>query len=226
MKTRRLVAMRLFGLIFYSLIVSVIPKGFSQATPESWLTISRDNLCITEGAIEKSSSDRLRVGVPKMHAYVTEPTAQSVEVHFKYLGATSKDVPLGSGIMRRQFGFKLHAQDPCNLVYAIWRIEPESKLVVSVKRNPNQHTSAECGNRGYQNIKPRKAAPVPRVEAGQSHTLRAEMQGDELRVFVDNHPAWEGSVGADAASLDGPVGIRSDNAQIEFEHSPANRAVE
>ena len=218
MKSRRLIAMRLYGLIAFSLIVSVTPiKGFSQATPEGWLTINRNNLCVTEGVIEKSSGDRLRVSVPKMRAYVTEPTAQSAEVHFNYLGATSKDAPLGSGIMRRQFGFKLHAQDPCNLVYAIWRIEPESKLVVSVKQNPTQHTSAECGHRGYQNIKPRKSSPVPRLEIGQSHTLRAEMKGDELRVFVDNHPVWEGAVGSDAAGLDGPVGIRSDNAQIEFD---------
>jgi hypothetical protein len=200
------------GLLALFLSVMVL----SQAAPEGWLTISRDNLCVTEGTIEKSG-DRLHVSVPKMRAYVTEPTDQSAEVRFKYLGPTSKDAPLGSGIMRRQFGFKLHAQDPCNLVYAIWRIEPESKLVVSVKRNPSQHTSAECGNRGYQNIKPRKASPVPRLEIGQSHTLRAEMKGDELRVFVDNRPVWEGVVGSDAAGLDGPVGIRSDNAQLEFD---------
>jgi hypothetical protein len=191
--------------------------AWSQSASVGWLTIGHDNLCVTEGSIEKSSGDRLRIGVPKMRAYVTEPTSQSVEVRFKYLGPTSKDAPLGSGVMRRQFGFKLHAQDPCNLVYAIWRIEPDSKLVVSVKRNPSQHTSAECGNRGYQNIKPRKASPVPRLEIGQSHTLRAEMKSDELRVFVDNRPVWEGAVGTEAATLDGPVGIRSDNAQIDFD---------
>jgi hypothetical protein len=187
-----------------------------QPPLDEWLRVDRAQLCVTEGVIGQSG-DRLAVNVPKMRAYVLEPTGQSVEVRFKYLGPTSKDAPLGSGIMRRQFGFKLHAQDPCNLVYTIWRIEPESKLVVSVKRNPTQHTSAECGNRGYQNIKPRKASPVPRLEAGQSHTLRAEMSGEELRVFVDNRRVWEGSVGADAASLEGPVGIRSDNAQIEFD---------
>jgi hypothetical protein len=200
----------------------------AQSRPGAWQKITRDELCVTEGSIEKSGNaqdkneDRLQVSVPKMRAYVIEPTAQSAELRFKYLGPTSKEAPLGSGIMRRQFGFKLHAQDPCNLVYAIWRIDsgskpPESKLVVSIKRNPTQHSSAECGNRGYQNIKPRKASPTPRLEAGESHTLRAEMQRDELRVFVDNRPVWEGSVGADAASLEGPIGIRSDNAQVEFE---------
>jgi len=124
---------------------------------------------------------------------------------------------LGSGTIRRQLGLKLRAQDPCNLVYAMWRIDPESKLVVSVKRNPNAHTSRDCGNRGYKNIKPRRASAVPRLQPAQSHTLRAEMKQDELRVFVDNHAVWEGSVGADAASLEGPVGIRSDNARLDFE---------
>ena len=189
----------------------------SVAQPRGWLMIDRGSLCVTEGALESSSSERMRVSVPKMRAYVIVPTAQSAELRFKYLGPTSKDVPLGSGILRRQFGLKLRAQDACNLLYAIWRIEPESKLVVSVKRNPGQHTSAECGNRGYENIKPGRSFPVPRLEVGQSHTLRAEMEGNEMRVLVDNGLVWEGTVGSDAAALDGPVGIRSDNAQVEFD---------
>lgn len=159
----------------------------------------------------------MSVNVPKMRAYVTQWTAQSVEVRFTYLGGTSKESALGSGTIRRQFGLKLHAQDPCNLVYAMWRIDPESKLVVSVKRNPNAHTGRECGNHGYENIKPRKATAVPRLQPGQSHTLRAEMKKDELRVFADNHEVWEGSVGPDAAGLEGPLGIRSDNARLDFE---------
>jgi len=212
MKTRprRCLAVGFFGMV-------ACGTNLSQAAPGAWMRVDRDNLCVTEGAVEKSSGDRLRVNVPKMRAYATVATAQSVEVRFTYSGPTSKAARLGSGEMRRQFGLKLHAQDACNLVYAIWRIEPESRLVVSVKRNPGAHSSAECGNRGYQNIRPNRASAVPRLIPGQSHTLRAEMKHDELRVFVDNHEVWEGSVGADAAMLAGPVGVRSDNAQIEFD---------
>ena len=119
--------------------------------------------------------------------------------------------------MRRQFGLKLRAQDPCNLVYAMWRIEPESKLVVSVKSNPGQHTSAECGNRGYHNIKPVHSSPVPVLRSGAAHTLRAEMNGAEMRVYADNNLVWEGSVGPEGGSLSGPVGIRSDNVRLELE---------
>ena len=191
--------------------------GVALAQSAGWLTIGRDRLCVTEGAIDKTANNRLSVNVPKMRAYVTDWTAQSAEVRFTYLGGTSKESALGSGTIRRQFGLKLHAQDPCNLVYAIWRIDPESRVVVSVKRNPSQHTSAECGNRGYVNVKPRKASALPRLEPGKSHTLRAEMRDAELRVFADNHEIWEGDVGPDAAKLDGPVGIRSDNARLEFD---------
>ena len=188
----------------------------SQAGSGSLITVTRENLCVTEGSIEQSGAN-LRVSVPKMRAFATVAAAPSAEVRFTYLGPTAKSSALGSGEMRRQFGLKLRAQDPCNLVYVMWRIEPESKLVVSVKRNEGQHTSAECGNRGYQNIKPRKASAVPRLEVNQAHTLRAEMRGEELRVFADNREVWEGSVGADAAQLEGPVGIRSDNATLDFE---------
>jgi hypothetical protein len=137
-------------------------------------------------------------------------------VRFTYLGSTPNETPLASGEMRRQFGLKLRAQDACNLVYAMWRIEPESELVVSVKTNPSEHSSAQCGNRGYQNIKPRRSSPLPALTGGGTHILRAEMNGAEMKVFADNSLVWEGSVGPDALGFDGPVGIRSDNARLEF----------
>lgn len=183
----------------------------------NWLSIPHAKLCVTEGAIESASGNRLSVNVPKMRAFVTIATTQEVEAHFTYLGKTPGEKPLGSGEMRRQFGLKLRAQDACNLVYAMWRIEPESKLVVSVKSNPGQHTSAECGNRGYRNIKPLHSSPVPLLRPGVAHTLRAEMNGGAMRVYVDNNLVWEGSVGSEGASFNGPVGMRSDNARLEIE---------
>jgi hypothetical protein len=198
-------------------VLSTALMGAALAQSAGWLSVSRERLCVTEGAIEKADDDRLSVDAPKMRAYVNRWTTQSAELRFTYLGGTSTESKLGSGAIRRQFGLKLHAQDPCNLVYAMWRLDPESKLVVSVKRNPEQHTSAECGNRGYVNIKPRRASAVPHLESGQSHTLRAEMNNTDLTVFVDDHKVWEGDLGPDAAKLDGPVGIRSDNARLEFE---------
>jgi hypothetical protein len=180
-------------------------------------TVSKANLCVTEGTIDSLAGERLAVDVAKMRAYVNAYTQPEVQARFTYLGPTPNEAPLASGEMRRQFGLKLRAQDACNLVYAMWRIEPESKLVVSVKSNPEEHSSAQCGNRGYQNIKPRRSSPVPTLEPGATHTLRAQMTGAELQVFADNSLVWEGAVGADALLSDGPVGIRSDNARLQIE---------
>ncbi len=179
--------------------------------------VARKNLCVTEGAIEELPGQRLSVNAPKMRAYLEHRTPQAIEAQFEYLGGTANESALGSGAFRRQFGLKLRAQDACNLVYAMWRFEPQSQLVVSVKSNPLQHSSAECGNRGYRNIKARHSLPVPALRPGDAHTLGAEMSGTELTVRVDGRVVWEGSVGPEAANLDGPVGIRSDNAKLQFQ---------
>src|ERR1700733_6375833 len=189
--------------------LALLSASTLSAVPQSVqsMPVSRANLCVTEGAIEELPGRRLSVSVPKMRAYVNAYTQPLAEVRFTYLGSTGNEAPLASGEMRRQFGLKLRAQDACNLVYAMWRIEPESKLVVSVKSNPGQHTSSLCGNRGYRNIKPRYSTPVPALRSGDTHALRAEITGSEMEVFVDNSLVWQGSVGADALDFDGPVGI-------------------
>lgn len=189
-------------------------SGFSTT---KLVSVSRANLCVTEGTIGEMPGGQLSVNVPKMRAYVNASTQQLVEARFTYLGSTGNEARLGSGELRRQFGVKVRAQDACNLVYAMWRIEPESKLVVSVKSNPGQHTSAQCGNRGYRNVKPRRSTPVPALRSGDAHVLRAEMDGAEIKAFVDNSLVWDGSSGPDALAFDGPIGIRSDNARLQFE---------
>ncbi len=189
----------------------------AKAPAPAWFSASRESLCVTEGEIEEATGNRLSVNGPKMRAYVNRWTAQAIEARFTYLGPTDVQALLGSGEIRRQFGLKLRARDGCNLIYAMWRFEPESKLVVSVKSNPSEHTSAACGNRGYRNIKAQKTSPVPRLHIGETHTLRAEMNAAEMSVFVDNTPVWEGTVGSEVLSFNGPVGIRSDNARLELE---------
>jgi hypothetical protein len=168
--------------------------------------VSRASLCVTEGEVGEASGGRLAVNSSKMRAYFDAFTAPVAEMDFTYLGSTGNEARLGSGELRRQLGLKLRAADACNLVYVMWRIEPESKLVVSIKSNPGQHTSAECANRGYRNIKP----------ARSKHTLRAEMNGGSLTVFADGVNVLDGDLGADALAFDGPIGMRSDNAKLEL----------
>jgi len=198
-------------------IASAAVLANGRAADVRMAPVGRSDLSVTEGAVEERHAQRLSVDVPKMRAYVNHRTPQMVEARFTYLGSTGNEARLGSGEMRRQFGLKLRAQDACNVVYVMWRIEPESKLVVSVKSNPGDHSSAECGNRGYKNIKAHRMSPAPPLRLGEAHRLRAEMNGEELRVLIDNAPVWEGSFGSDAVSFDGPVGMRSDNARLELE---------
>jgi hypothetical protein len=99
----------------------------------------------------------------------------------------------------------------------MWRIEPEQKLVVSIKQNAGQSTSRECGNRGYRNIKPKTTAPIPALTPGSPHVLRADMTGDALQVRIDDALVWDGSLGPEALTLAGPIGVRTDNVHLEGE---------
>jgi hypothetical protein len=204
----------------YTAVVLSFAFSSGAARPASsgrLVAVSRDKLCITEGALEELPETRLAVNVPKMRAVVAAVTPQIAEARLKYLGPTSTGSPLGSGEMRRQLALKLRAQDGCNLVYASWRIEPKSELVVSIKSNPGMHTSSECGNHGYRNIKPRHAASVPTLKSGDAHALLAQMDGSKLRVSVDGNVVWDGDLGPEALAFDGPVGVRTDNGRFEFE---------
>ena len=164
---------------------------------------------------------------PTFRAVTAAPSDPRAELRFTYLGPTATTRALGSGAIRQQLGLKLRAQDPCNLVYVMWRIEPEPKLVVSIKRNPGQRTSRECGNRGYKNIKPTKTGPLPALAPSSSHVLAAEMVGDALVVKVHDVSVWEGALGADALALSGPIGVRTDNVRIEAQLSgPGGRRAE
>jgi hypothetical protein len=181
------------------------------------VAIGGGKLCVTEGAVGKGRGEGITVDVPKMRAFVTEETGESVEARFTYVGETAETSALGSGEIRHQFGLKLRAQDACNLVYAMWRFSPKNEVVVSVKSNPGMQESSQCGNRGYTNIKASFHSPVPGVREGSKHILYAEMNGQKMTVAADGKVVWEGSVGAVAMAFDGPVGIRSDNVRIKLE---------
>ena len=192
------------------------PRG-SVIVPSSLRIVGRAELCVTQGALAAHPSGRLVSTGPRMRAVLAATTPPIAELRFTYLGPVLDAEPLGSGQMRRQIGLKLLAQDACNVIYVMWRFEPEARLVVSVKRNPGKRTSRECGNEGYTNVKPRRVTPVPALSPGSSHALRAALEADTLRVFVDEVLAWEGLLGAEALSFEGPVGVRIDNGQFELD---------
>ena len=177
--------------------------------------LSAADLCVTSGKLGSSGSV-LSVESPEFRAVAARARDSDVELRFTYLGPTEEVARLGSGRVRRQIGLKMRAQDPCNLVYAMWRIDPGPEIAVQVKRNGGQRTSAECKNEGYRTVRPLQSAPVAGVEPGSSHVLRAVLRESELRVWADGVLAWQGDLGEEAVDLQGPVGLRSDNARFTF----------
>jgi hypothetical protein len=174
------------------------------------------DLCVTEGSVHDRGGGQMEVDSPAMRAVVTGSSPEVAELRFVYEGPTNETSKLANGEIRRQAGLKLRAEDSCNVVYVIWRFEPESRLVVSVKNNPGKHKHTECGDGGYRNVDPRRSSPVPPLRAGEEHVIQAQITGSDLQVLVDRELAWQGPIGVEDAST-GPVGIRTDNARLAFE---------
>jgi hypothetical protein len=187
--------------------------------------IDRDRLCVTNGAVSASDSGRLAIETPSSRAIVQvgggNAADQIAEIHFQYLGPSQTSRPLASGELRRQIGLKLQAEDSCNLVYAMWRIEPDAKVVVSIKQNPGQHLHKQCGVRGYSNFKSQAGTALPPIRPGEIHTLRAELRGRTLTVSADGQVAWQGSFASQRALPAGPPGFRTDNARFALEYFAA-----
>jgi hypothetical protein len=184
------------------------------AGPGDLTPVAAEGLCVTRGRIVAAHT-ALSVEEPKLRAAVPASDGNRAELRFVYRGPTAQTALLGSGALRRQIGLKLRAQDGCNLVYIMWRIEPTQAIVVSVKRNPGARTHAECGNRGYRNLHG-ATTPVAPLVAGVARRLAAVVDGRVLSVWVDGALAWRGELDADTASLVGPAGMRSDNVRVDF----------
>ncbi len=176
--------------------------------------ISIDSLKTTHGIIDKGPGI-LMIREPAIRAVAPRSASGEGQMHFVYQGPSDHSTPLSSGQIRRQIGLKLRAQDGCNLVYVMWRIEPVSELVVSVKHNPGKSTHAQCGAHGYRDMVPERGAAIPTLRIGEPHTLSARLVQDELVVRADGRIVWEGSLGKDVLRFDGPVGIRSDNGKFD-----------
>lgn len=183
-------------------------------------------LSVTSGRMDRLAAHRHLVDVPELRATSHRCGATFAELDFSYRGATGRTLALASGEVRQQLGLKLRAKDTCNVVYVMWRLEPERGVYVSVKRNPGQRTHDACGARGYVNLVPTATAALPHVLRDEAHTLRAEQHGDELRVFADGRIAWQGALPASLLDFDGPTGLRSDNVRYDFDLRDDGRETE
>lgn len=203
------------GLAMVALCAAAVAAR-SNGLPPDLTPVAHGRLCVTEGALEAQPDGRLAVSVGKLRAVLAARGPQAIEARFTYLGPTAEIAPLRSGAVRQQFGLKLRAADGCNLVYAMWRFAPQPSLVVSVKSNPGAHASSVCGTSGYRTVNPSRVTPVEAPLVGSTHRLAAALDGVALQVLIDGSPVWEGELGPEALAVDGPVGIRSDNARLEL----------
>jgi hypothetical protein len=173
--------------------------------------VAADQLCVTKGALAGTS-----VVDPTMRGYARGAGGDAAALTFTYRGESFESRALAGGQERRQIGLKLRAQDSCNVVYVMWRLDPKPKLDVSVKLNPLQATHEECGADGYTKIKQRKKTFVPAFAYGKTHTLRAEIVGSELYAWIDDQLLYQGTLPDTARALKGPAGIRSDNVKFDL----------
>jgi hypothetical protein len=194
----------------YLALIGLVSHGMPSRTAKI------DELRVTEGAVHPVGH-WLEIDEPKVRAVLRGRSLADVTLHFQYLGATDRDVPLQSGEMRRQVALKLRAADGCNVVYASWRFAPKPGVVVQVKSNPARHESGECGNGGYQTVRPQQVSAMPGISLDAEHLFRAAIDGRRLQVWIDGGVVWSGELPPEAFSFDGPVGVRTDNARIRFE---------
>src|SRR6266849_5502686 len=131
---------RLVALLSCSVAQSASPETSASALRR----IDREKLCVTNGIVSALPDGRLAIDTPSSRAVVRVATAQTAEIRFRYLGPSEGSKPLASGELRRQIGLKLRAQDSCNLLYAMWHIEPDSRIAVSLKRNAGMHLHEQC----------------------------------------------------------------------------------
>ena len=188
----------------------------AHAAGEEAARVEAGRWCVTRGKIAALPDGRARIEDPKVRAVVPRSDGNEAEIRFDYDGPTVETARLGSGELRRQIGLKLRAENGCNVLYVMWRIEPRAELVVSVKRNPGMRTHRECGTRGYRNVSAWTGTPPAAVIApGSHHALHAVLSGRTLRVWADKTLAWEGEV--DVTAWRGPAGVRSDNGRFTVE---------
>jgi len=197
----------------------------SKASADGFKQVSRAELDVSDGKVGEKSDGSLTIDSPEVRATQRAKTAKAARLVFTYLGPTKETAKLASGQVARQIGLKLRAKNTCNLLYVMWKLEEKERVAVSVKRNPGKSTHAECGAKGYVNIKPtfqERPEKFPSAKDGKLHTLEAEVlkrSNDEYELIVkaDGNVVWKGSIEAKLLDdIDGPAGFRSDNGKFTF----------
>ncbi|MGE0404534.1 MAG: hypothetical protein AB7T06_47935 [Kofleriaceae bacterium] len=212
----------------------LVPSSMPAPAPSPPIASApASSLCITEGAV-RPTEDRATVREPATRGFLAGSTGDAATLAFTYRGRSQSVAAFASGDLREQLGLKLRAQDSCNVIYVMWRIEPTSEIVVQVKRNEARE-HRECGNDGYARVRPafrahppalgvpewgptaaRDGGPLDARSRELDHELRASIVDDTLEVFADTTLVWRGTLPSSARELVGPAGFRTDNVDIDL----------
>lgn len=183
-------------------------------------SLTRADLEVQSGQIESLPASGLRLRSAMTRAVLTRRDTVALELSFVYRGPTREFAPLASGEPRRQIGLELRAQNTCNVVYAMWHIAPGQGLHVSVKLNPEQSNHSQCRDAGYVTLTPDfVVAHLAPIVEGQRREMAAEIRGDRLDLWIDGGLAWSARLPPEALQLQGPFGLRSDNAAFDVQLS-------
>jgi hypothetical protein len=199
--------------------VAVSNEALSTPTQNGFVIVNPTELNITDGTIVKVNDTKFSILNNSIRGVYGNQSLNGVEISFVYRGQSSKAQPLKSGEMRLQLGLKLRAENACNLIYVMWHIEPTQGIFVAMKHNAGMDNFRQCADNGYSTIKAtyQQRDLVKPIKVGETHTLRAVIDGKIMHVFADGAEVWTGELPAEALAYVGPVGIRSDNANFDVE---------
>jgi hypothetical protein len=172
---------------------------------------------ISDGEISHSDSG-YHIESPEMRATIRDADGSILVTNFVYRGPTRQVSRLADGEYRSQFVLALRAQDICNRVYIGLNLKT-SEILVQVKRNVGESTHEQCKDEGYQTIARWQA---PHVEVGKTYYFAARIHNNSLAVSTEKQ-SHVVRLPDTAFKFNGPAGVRSDNAVVDFSYSVEDR---
>lgn len=200
------------------LAAPLLALGLVSAAQPRERGIKPGDVCVTNGAVEKDPSGKFVINSSSSRAVVRGTDDSAAAIKFEYLGPSATESKLASGVVRRQLGIKLRAEDSCNVIYVMWGIEPQPGLIISMKVNEGKASHKECGVKGYKLVPSTFEKAIAPIEVGKPRTLAANLdEKGKLTVRVDGEVAWEGQTFPTANDMYGYTGVRTDNVRMRFE---------
>lgn len=187
-------------------------KNPAPAAKSSRVAPIKGALCVTTGVAKIGGT----IDKPSMRAVAKGTDGEAASLTFTYGGELEDMKKLDSGKVRRQIGLKLRAENGCNLIYVMWRLDPKPMIQAQIKRNEGAKDHKACGSGGYKWVKAKEQNTPPELVVGTKYTLRAEIENEELQVFVDDTLYWRGTLPDSVRDLRGPAGLRSDNLAFDL----------